>query len=65
MDNINRTSALVGDLNLNSLDYTTKSHVQNVLHIVFETCVFSVINHEDCNYETAIDHILTRTILDF
>ena len=59
---------LIGDLNLNSLDYATNNHVQNFFNLAFENGVFPVINRPTRitkTRETAIDHILTNTILEF
>ena len=59
---------LIGDLNLNSLDYAKNNHVQNFFNLAFENGVFPVINcptRITKTSETAIDHILTNTILDF
>ena len=59
---------LIGDLNLNSLDYATNNHVQNFFNLAFENGVFPVINRPTRitkTSETAIDHILTNTILEF
>ena len=59
---------LIGDLNLNSLDYAKNNHVQNFFNLAFENGVFPVINRPTRipkTSETAIDHILTNTILDF
>ena len=35
---------LIGDLNLNSLDYATNNYVQNFFNLAFENCAFPVIN---------------------
>ena len=59
---------LIGDLNLNSLDYATNNHVQDFFNLAFENGIFPVINWPTRikkTNETAIDHILTNTILEF
>ena len=59
---------LTVDLNLNSLDYTSNNHVQNFFNLAFEKSVFPVINRPTRitkTSETAVDHILTNTILEF
>ena len=59
---------LIDDLNLTSLDYATNNHVQNFFNLAFENGVFPVINRPTRitkTSETAIDHILTNTVLDF
>ena len=59
---------LIGDLNLNSLDYATNNHVQDFFNLAFENGIFPVINWSTRikkTSETAIDHILTNTILEF
>ena len=58
---------LIGDLNLNSLDYATNNHVQNFFNLAFENGVFPVINRPariKKTSETTTDHILTNTILE-
>ena len=52
----------------NSLDYATNNHVQNVFNLAFENGIFPVINRPSRitkTSETAIDHILRNTILEF
>ena len=59
---------LIGDLNLNSLDYATNNHVQNFFNLAFENGIFPVINRPEKimkTSETAIDDILTNPILNF
>ena len=59
---------LIGDLNLTSLDYVTNNHVQNFFNLAFENGVFPVINRPTRitkTSETAIDHKLMNTILEF
>ena len=63
-----KSLSLVGDFNLNSLDYTTKSHVQNFFVLTFKKCLFPLINGPTRitkTKTTAIDHIRTNTVLDF
>ena len=58
---------LVGDLNLNSLDYTSSTPVKNFFNLAFENGIFPVINRPTrvtWASATAIDHILTNTIMD-
>ena len=59
---------LIGDLNLNSLDYAKNNHVQNFFNLAFENGVFPVINRPiriTKTSETAIDHILMNTTLKY
>ena len=35
---------LVGDLNINSLDYSRSTHVRDIFNFIFQICIFSVIN---------------------
>ena len=58
---------LVGDLNLNSLDYASSTPVKNFFNLAFENGIFPVINRPTrvtWASATAIDHILTNTIMD-
>ena len=58
---------LVGDLNLNSLDYASSAPVKNLFNLAFENGIFPVINRPTrlrWASATAIDHILTDTIMD-
>ena len=58
---------IIGNLNLNSLDYATNNHVQSFFNLAFENSVFPVKNRPiriTKTSETAIDHILTNTILE-
>ena len=62
-----KSSFLVGDLNLNSLDYASSTPVKNFFNLAFENGIFSVINRPTgvtWASATAIDHILTNTIMD-
>ena len=50
------------------MDYATNNHVQDFFNLAFENAVFPVINPPTAitkTRETAIDHILTNTILEF
>ena len=58
---------LVSDLNLNSLDYASSTLVKNVFNLTFQNGIFPVINKPTrvtWASATAIDHILTNTIMD-
>ena len=58
---------LVGDFNLNSLDYASSTTVKNFFNLAFENGIFPVINRPTqvtWASATAIDHILTNTIMD-
>ena len=55
---------LVGDLNLNFSDYTFITPVKNFFNLAFENGIFPVINRPARSSATAIDHILTNTIMD-
>ena len=58
---------LVGDLNLNSSDYTSTIPVKNFFNLMFENGILPVINRPTqvtWASATAIDHILTNTITD-
>ena len=58
---------LAGDLNLNSLDYASSTPVKNFFNLAFENGIFPVINRPTrvtWASATAIDHILTNTIMD-
>ena len=58
---------LVGDLNFNSLDYASSTPVKNFFNLGFENGIFPVINRPTritWASATAIDHILTDTIMD-
>ena len=55
---------LVGDLNINSLDYSRNTHVRDFFNFVFENGKSSVINRPTRvtkSSATIIDHILTNT----
>ena len=50
------------------MDYATDNHVQNFFNLAFENGIFPVINWPTRitkTSETATDHILTNTILEF
>ena len=58
---------LVGDLKCNSLDYTSSTSIKKIFNLVFENGIFPVINkltRVTWASATAIDHILTNTIMD-
>ena len=58
---------LVGDVNLNFLDYASSTPVKNFFNYAFENGIFSVINRPTrvtWAIATAIDRILTNTIID-
>ena len=58
---------LVGDLDLNSLDYASGIPVKNFFNLAFENGIFPVINRPTrvtWASATAVDHILTNTIMD-
>ena len=58
---------LAGDLNLNSLDYASSTPVKIFFNLAFEKGIFPVINRPTrvtWASATAIDHILTNTIMD-
>ena len=58
---------LVSNLNLNSLDYASSTPVKNFFNLAFENGIFPVINRPTrvtWASATAIDHILTNTIMD-
>ena len=58
---------LVGELNINSLDYSRNTYVCNFFNFVFQNGIFPVINRPTRvtkSSATIIDHILTNTITD-
>ena len=58
---------LVGDLNLNSLDYASSTPVKNFFNLAFENGIFPAINRPTrvtWANATTIDHILTNAIMD-
>ena len=58
---------VVGDLNLNSLDYASSIAIKNFFNLEFENGIFPVINRPapvTWASATAIDHILANTIMD-
>ena len=65
--NSTKSIFLVGELNLNSLDYASSTPVKNFFNLAFENGIFPVINRSTrvtWASATAIDHILTNTIMD-
>ena len=58
---------LVGELNINSLDYSKNTYVCNFFNFAFQNGIFPVINRPTRvtkSRATIIDHILTNTITD-
>ena len=58
---------LVGDLNINSLDYFRNTLARYFFNFVFQNGIFSVINRPTRVTKlsaTIIDHILTNTLID-
>ena len=58
---------LVGDLNINSLNYSRKAHVHDFFNFVFQNGIFLVINRRIRVAKSSAkvtDHILTNTIID-
>ena len=58
---------LVADLNLNSLDYASSIPVKSFVNLSFENGIFPVISRPTrvtWASATAIDYILTNTIMD-
>ena len=55
---------LVGDSNLNLLDYNASSKVKDLLNITFQNVLILIIKqaNESVTNATLIDHILTKTI---
>ena len=57
---------LIGDLNINSLDYSRNTHVCDAFIYFFLNGIFPVINRPTRvtkSSATVIDHILTNTII--
>ena len=58
---------LVGDLNINTLDYFKNTHVRDFFNFVFQNGIFPVMKRPTRvtkSSATVIDHILTNTIID-
>ena len=58
---------IVGDLNLNALDYECNSKVKNFFNLIFQQGLIPVINKPTRitkKSATAIDHIMTNTFVD-
>ena len=57
---------LVGDLNINSLDYFRNTYVCDIFNFVFQNDIFPVINRRTIatNLSDHIDHILANTTID-
>ena len=58
---------LVGDLNINSLDYCRNIYVRDFFNFVYRSGIFPVINiptKATKSSATIIDHILIKTLID-
>ena len=58
---------LVGDLNINSLDYSRNTHVRDFFNFLFQNDIFPVINRPTRVTKSSaaiIDNILTNTLID-
>ena len=58
---------LVGDLNMNSLDYSINTIVRDFFNLIFQNGIFPLINRPTRvtkSSATIIDHVLTNTIID-
>ena len=58
---------LVGDLNINSLDYSINTNVRDFFNLIFQNGIFLLINRPTRvtkSSATEIDHVLTNTIID-
>ena len=58
---------LVGDLNINSLDYSINTNVRDFFNLIFQNGIFPLINRPTRvtkSSATIIDHVLTNTIID-
>ena len=58
---------LVGDLNINSLDYSRNIYVRDFFNFVFQNGIFSVINTPTKGAKSSVSvigHILANTISD-
>ena len=56
---------LVGDLNINSLDYSRNKNVRDFFNLVFQNNVFTLINRPTritISSAIIIDHVLANTI---
>ena len=63
---INKQKYLIGDINLNSLDYETKKSVKKFFNFSFKNSIFPIITRPTRVTRTtitSIDHILTNAIL--
>ena len=66
-DTVNKHIVLVGDFNLNLLDFENKKKVQNFINLMFRYGMIPTINKPKrvtANTATAIDHIITNIIID-
>ena len=58
---------LVGDLNMNSLEYSRNTNVRDFFNLIFQNGIFPLINRPTRvtkSSATIIDHVLTNTIID-
>ena len=58
---------LVGDLNINSLDYLINTNVRDFFNLIFQNSIFPLINRPPRVTKSSpaiIDHVLTNTIID-
>ena len=58
---------LVGDLNIDSLDYSINTNVRDFFNLIFQNGIFPLINRPTRvtkSSATIIDHVLTNTIID-
>ena len=63
----NKTIFLLGDFNLNALDYDTNEVVKNFFNLIFSKWIsttYSKIYENYYNNATPIDHILTKRVLE-
>ena len=63
----NKAAFLLGDFNLNSLDYDTNEVVQNLFNLIFQNAFLPLIQRPTRITRisaTAIDHILTNRVLE-
>ena len=58
---------LVGDLNINYLDYSINTNVRDLFNLIFQNGIFPLINRATRVTKSSaaiIDHVLTNTIID-
>ena len=66
-DTVNKQIVLVGDFNLNVLNFENNKNVQNFINFMFRYGMIPTINKSTrvkVNTATAIDHIITNVIMD-